>query len=118
MNLCVKEFVFTFLAFLMQSKARIAGWSYSSLGTKLGQTPSTLVKQALASALHVSNFLFENMDADIYTKRYKSLFWSPATLRRYVQIPTLGREGELPSVYPDALCFLADLLCHDVPNDS
>ena len=35
----------------MSQKARIAGWAYSSLGTKLGKSPSVLVKEALGGAL-------------------------------------------------------------------
>ena len=32
--------------------ARIAGWAYSELGTRLGKAPTTLVRQALTGALH------------------------------------------------------------------
>jgi len=92
----------------MQSKARIAGWSYSSLGTKLGQTPSTLVKQALASALHRAGMQHKQLDGFLSCPSLadQRFMWAhhlasecgvlPSSSHRGVHVATIDNGGASP----------------------
>jgi len=92
----------------MSSKARIAGWAFSELGTRLGKPPAALVQQALAGALRRAGLDLGQLDGLLSCPSLadQRFMWAhhlatecgvlPAAGKRGVHVATIDNGGASP----------------------
>ena len=92
----------------MTSKARIAGWAFSELGTRLGKPPAALVQQALAGALRRAGLDLGQLDGLLSCPSLadQRFMWAhhiatecgvlPAAGKRGVHVATIDNGGASP----------------------